>query len=79
MGHKRAITAKQTSGHMIRTRRTTARHPWHRPLRAQPTPFSAPEGAGTRAGAGLLGLGIAATLAANVAHSIVHGLIGAAV
>jgi hypothetical protein len=34
---------------------------------------------GSDAGAGLLGLGIAGTLAANVAHGLGHGPVGAAV
>ena len=41
--------------------------------------LSAPEDAGSALARWLLGLGIAATLAANVAHGLGHGLIGAAV
>ena len=41
---------------------------------------SAPEGAGSGAAARrLLGLGVTATLAANVAHGLAHGAVGAAV
>ncbi len=41
--------------------------------------LGAPEDTGSGAGRWLLGLGIAATLAANVAHGLGHGPVGAAV